>query len=575
MQMKNLKEFKTVLKLAKKYKLKILIATIAIFLSSISYILVGYLNGYAIEEVTKMHLNIALCILFIYLFTQILFSLIERIALASLSKVEVKISREISNIAYRKTLNLPAYAFEEITSGELINRITNDTSVIRNSFEQLIQIAANITSAIVIFFYIIYNSWIIGLEIIIFIVIYALFVVNFNPKLKKIHKERKVINDEATSITTESIRGIREIKTLGIKNSLFKNIEDIIKRMLNKSYEEIYLYEVYDIIASILKILLEVATFITCAILLYYEKTTLTFFIAITYYIYRYTWMIENITSFTKIYNEVTTSLTRINEIIENKLYHDVTFGNVNLKECQGIIKFNNVTFNYPNEGVVLNNFNVTFEPHKKIGIVGKSGQGKSTIFNLLTRVFDTNIGNITIDGVDIKDLDEVSLRKYIAIIRQEPFLFNNTIKNNFLLLNNKLTLNDIRKYCKMAYIDDYIMSLPKGYNTILGEGGVNLSGGQKQRLAIARALAKESKIILFDEATSALDNESQTYIKKVIDNLVKDHTIIIIAHRLSTIKDADIIYVILDGKIKDKGTHQELMNKSKIYQKLYNNEIS
>ena len=135
------------------------------------------------------------------------------------------------------------------------------------------------------------------------------------------------------------------------------------------------------------------------------------------------------------------------------------------------------------------------------------------------------------------------------------------------------VSLNEVKKYCKMAYLDKYIESLPKKYNTLLGEGGVNLSGGQKQRLAIARSLAKESKIILFDEATSALDNESQVYIKKVIDDLAKDHTVIIIAHRLSTIVDSDIIYIIDKGKLQATGTHKELLETSKIYNRLYKKE--
>ena len=139
--------------------------------------------------------------------------------------------------------------------------------------------------------------------------------------------------------------------------------------------------------------------------------------------------------------------------------------------------------------------------------------------------------------------------------------------------MNKDLTLDQIRKYTKLAYLDDYIMSLPDQYDTLLGESGVNLSGGQKQRLSIARTLAKESKVILFDEATSALDNESQAYIKQAIDNLVKDHTVVIVAHRLSTIIDADIIYVIDKGKIADKGTHEELLKTSKIYKKLYTTE--
>ena len=157
-----------------------------------------------------------------------------------------------------------------------------------------------------------------------------------------------------------------------------------------------------------------------------------------------------------------------------------------------------------------------------------------------------------------------------ISIIRQTPFLFNISILENFRLVKEDVTLEEVREVCKKAYIDDYIMSLKDQYETIIGEGGVNLSGGQKQRIAIARTLLLNTKIILFDEATSALDNESQEYIKMTIDNLIKDHTIIIVAHRLSTIIDADIIHVIDKGKLESSGTHKELLEKSKIYRSLY-----
>ena len=215
----------------------------------------------------------------------------------------------------------------------------------------------------------------------------------------------------------------------------------------------------------------------------------------------------------------------------------------------------------------------MTIPTGKKVAIVGKSGQGKTSIFNLLLRYFDPDAGVILVDDTPIEDFTEDSLRENIAIIRQEPFIFNKTILENLKIIDPYMSLKKIRNACKLAEIDDYIMTLPNKYDTIIGEGGINLSGGQKQRLAIARALLKQSKIILFDEATSALDNENQSKIKQAIDNLVKDHTIIIVAHRLSTIIDADIIYLIEDGKLIDEGTHNELIKKNKTYKKLYANE--
>ena len=571
--MKTLKEFKTILSLAKNYKFRIIISSILIFLGSISYILVGYLNGKAIEEVTKSNLKGALIALLLYLVIEVLFNIIDRLAMTSLIKVELKISREVAFLTFKKAMFLPAYAFEEKSSGEFINRITSDTGTIINSFDHLLRIGANLISTTIILVFIFFNSYIVGIEIVVFLLVYGLIVRHFNPLMKQIHKERKEEGDKLTGIVNESIRGVREIQTLGIKSNLFSIVKERVKILTNKSDTEINIHTKYDIVSGLLKAILEVGTFITCAFLIYKGEITLTFVVAMTYYVYRFTWLIENVTSFSKIYNQVVVSLQRVNEILENKLYKDVKYGDKEIKDCEGIIKFYNVEFAYPNEPNTLKGLSLEFMPNKKIAIVGKSGQGKSTIFNLLTRVFDTEKGMITIDGINIKDLTEESLRKNISIIRQEPFLFNRTIKENFELLKENITLEEIKKYCKLAYIDEYIESLPKKYDTILGEGGVNLSGGQKQRLSIARSLAKESKIILFDEATSSLDNESQNYIKRVIDNLVKEHTIIVVAHRLSTIIDSDEIYIIDKGKLAECGTHKELLKNSNIYKKLYESE--
>ena len=252
-------------------------------------------------------------------------------------------------------------------------------------------------------------------------------------------------------------------------------------------------------------------------------------------------------------------------------MYADEKFGNKELHNIKGKIEFQNVKFHYrENEEDTLKGLSLTFLPHKKLAVVGRSGNGKSTIFNLLLRYFDVSEGKILIDGIPIEELSEQSLRESISIIRQSPFLFNLSILDNFRLVKEDVTLDSVRQVCKDAYIDDYIMSLPDGYDTIIGEGGINLSGGQKQRIAIARTLLLETKIILFDEATSALDNESQEYIKKTIDELVKTHTVIIVAHRLSTIVDADIIHVIDKGRLAGKGTHEELLNNNQVYRSLY-----
>lgn len=569
--MKNIKEFKTLFNFVKEYKTKLIIASIMIFISGICDIFTGYLNGGAVTEITKLNIKGSLIYLGIYFAIEIIVGgILIHVSNSILYKIESAITRKLGYYTYVKALNLPAVAYEELSSGEVINRINNDADSLSFTFGRLLGMISSLVASLITIVYVFANSWIVGIEILIFLLLLLLILKKYNPLLKNIHKERKNEQDKFTSLTTESIRGIREIKTLGIKNNLISDMADIIKIIYKKSETEIDIQKRFNILTRLLKTCLEVGTFVTCVILVYYNKVSLTFFIAMTYYIYRYMWLIENINDLTQNYQKFSVSISRVNDILENKLYDDVKYGNVNLDKVKGIIEFKNVSFSYPKEDTTLKNFNLVIEPHKKIAIVGSSGQGKSTLFNLITRIFDVNEGSIFIDNTNILDLTEESLRKHISIIRQEPFIFNRTIKENFEIIDNNITLDKIRKYTKMAYLDDYIMSLPKQYDTLLGEGGVNLSGGQKQRLSIARTLSKKSEIILFDEATSALDNKSQEYIKKSIDNLVKDHTIVIVAHRLSTIIDADIIHVVDDGKIIASGTHEQLLKKCKKYKELY-----
>ena len=571
---KSIKEFKNIYKLIKEDKGKLIFAFICVFLSSMLSITNGWLQGKVTEEIVAKNLKASLIFLLIYFIIDILFNnFLSNIGVMISSRIEAKLSKKLSIMVYKKTLNLPAYAFEEKTSGELINRITSDTETLSNTFNSIIQTLINAFGCLLILIYIFFNSIVVGMEIVIFLIVIFAITKIFNPKIKKINQELKAKKDDYTALSAESIRGIREVKTLGIKKNLIGEISSLRELIYKKDTEDINLHRTYSIIMWVIKIFLESLVFATCVIGIYLGKTSLGFFMAMTWYVYKFTWLIDNLTSMNRMYQRLFVSIRRINEIIDNTLYEDDKFGTLSLKNIKGEIRFDNVSFGYPNEEATLKDFSVSFAPNKKIAVVGKSGQGKSTLFNLITRIFDATSGNIYLDDVNLKDLSEESLRRNISIIRQEPFLFNRTIKENFTIVKPDITLSEIKKYCKMAYLDDYIESLPDKYDTKLGEGGVNLSGGQKQRLSIARALAKESKVILFDEATSALDNESQGYIKKVIDSLVKDHTIIIIAHRLSTIIDSDIIYVVDDGRVSCFGTHESLLKTSKIYKSLYESE--
>ena len=206
---------------------------------------------------------------------------------------------------------------------------------------------------------------------------------------------------------------------------------------------------------------------------------------------------------------------------------------------------------------------------------MGKSGSGKSSFINLIPRFYNIISGEIKIDEQNINQVNLKSLRKEIALVSQETILFDDTVEANIKYGRFDATKEEILEASKNAAADEFIKDLPQGYETIVGENGVKLSGGQKQRISIARAMLKNSSIILLDEATSALDNESEAKIKYAVDNLIKNRTTIIIAHRLSTIKSANKIIVLSDGEIIDEGTHEELIQKSELYKKLYNQEIN
>ncbi len=491
------------------------------------------------------------------------------------NKLEKKFMEKISKDLYCKLSNLPAIAFEEITTGEFVNRIYHDPERILELLARLIRLICEFIVAIIVIILSFTVSIYVGLEFILLCVIMYAFAGLYYPKIKKSQEEIKKKSDEYVKKATQNIMGIREIKGLGIKDNVNQNVTATITDLFQKEKKISFLEAKYYGWNNFAYFALEFTILLTLGYEHIIGLIPLTSFILMDQYIWRLDGIVEALSDFGVNYNKVIVSLKRIDEILHNKLYPDEHFGNQTLTSQDCTIELKEVAFKYhEEEQLILKDLSLTLEPHKKIAIVGRSGQGKTTIFNLLLRYFDPTSGKILINGIDLTQLSEETLRNTISIIRQNPYIFNTSIFNNFQIVKKEVTLEEVREVCKKAYIDDYIMSLPNQYNTIIGEGGVNLSGGQKQRLAIARTLLKNTPVILFDEATSALDNTSQEYIKKTIDNLVKTHTIIIVAHRLSTIMDADEIYIIEDGKLENMGTHQELLKKSELYKSLYNPEI-
>jgi ABC-type multidrug transport system fused ATPase/permease subunit len=272
-------------------------------------------------------------------------------------------------------------------------------------------------------------------------------------------------------------------------------------------------------------------------------------------------------------------SAERVYALLLSPEFPKEAFGTRHLDHVKGEIRFDNVSFAYKSGNpqalprTVLRKLNFRIPAGSVTALVGKSGSGKSTILNLISMLYKATKGVVFLDGVNIRELDQDTIRSNIAVVSQSPYIFKLSIRDNLRIVKPDLTEEEMREVCRKACIDEDIMNMTDGYDTIVGEGGTNLSGGQRQRLAIARSLLKDFRILLLDEATSALDNVTQAKIKEAIRNITKDHTVIMVAHRLSTIIDADQIIYLENGKVLDEGTHVELMQRCIPYRELYENE--
>jgi len=284
---------------------------------------------------------------------------------------------------------------------------------------------------------------------------------------------------------------------------------------------------------------------------------------------------VRSLSTLNMIINQGLSAASRILPVIDQKNEIKNSEYAKPLKIKNADINFNNINFSYEeNEGPTLQSINLKFEGGKMTSLVGHSGSGKSTILNLIPRIFDAKSGDIFIDNQSIYNSTIESLRSEISMVSQETTLFDDTIKNNIKYGRQEATDNEVFEVAKLSYCDEFINNLPNKFDTLIGENGVRLSGGEKQRLSIARAMMKQSSIILLDEATSSLDSETESKIQEALTVLTKNKTTIVIAHRLSTILNSNNIYVIDSGKIVDNGKHDDLMISSELYKNFYEKQI-
>lgn len=487
----------------------------------------------------------------------------------------VKIQNTVSNSIKKDVIN--AYfmirnkELIKTSSGLFLTRITSDPDMIVSAFSAIRANISTILSNLFVFIYIFYLHPVLGLITVIgTILVYVVekkAMDNWNAHRKEIKKDK----EDNTTVINEGIKGVLDIKLLNITD-YFK---DKINGNFNSMYDKTIRANKKDSNYSFLRdFVVDAFTYIVIVVGILFAKNdviSMSSVIALFMYKDRLFTSVLYLAWSERQLKEFSLSAERIFEVIDK--YPKEKYGNVRINDFKGNIQFKNVKFSYDKDPV-LKGVSFSVDERDTVAIVGKSGSGKTTIINLISKLYTADYGSILIDGVNINQIDKFTLRNNIAVIPQKPYLFNVTIRENLLMVCPDASHKQLENVCKICEIHDYIMSLPKGYNTLVGEGGVNLSGGEAQRIAIARALLMKSKIILFDEATSALDNETQANIQKAINNISNEYTMIIIAHRLSTIKDCNKIIVIDDGKVVGEGNHKELYKNNEIYRTLYENEL-
>jgi len=489
-------------------------------------------------------------------------------------KYMINVTYGIQKELVKETFDLEVSNFDKYGTGVFSDRLRHDCNMIASIFDDLaynliiiienigIFIAIFLVSKIMFFYFIICG-------------IKEYIIAKKRTEIQYVgYSKIRDLEEKNTGLIAELIRGVRDIKVLNSTDTFMKKFDSSVNEVNDKNIELTIKNSKFYLLGDETTEILNFLFYFLGVILIKLNLLTSSNFVVLYMYKSKTRYLFYAITSLQERVKDFNFSANRIFEIIDGKKFKKETFGNIKLKRINGNFEFKNVSFSYNEDKEVLHNINFNVNANTTVAFVGKSGSGKTTIFNLLNKLYNVDNGKIYIDGYDINSLTKDSIRNNISIITQNPYIFNLSIRDNLLLVKEKVTQKEMISACKKACLHDFVMSLPDGYDTIIGEGGITLSGGERQRLAIARALIKKTEIILLDEATSALDNETQGKIQKAINNLKGKYTILIIAHRLSTIVNSDKIILIDKGKIIDSDTHQNLIKRSLKYQKLYHGEL-
>ena len=494
-----------------------------------------------------------------------------------LSHISTKTVQSIQQRVFTHLISLDMSYFNRHSSGQMLSRIINDCNSITNiAINFITNIFKDLITCISMFGLMMFYSWKMCLVIFLFFPVGAFAVGIINRKVKSAMFNSTQKSAEFVSQISESLQNVKIIKSYCMEKFEASRIKNILNNMFKISMSVVRNTAVATpVIEGLSGIILSGIIIFGGYQIAHGGLTTGGFvtFLGAWVSVYK---PLKSLINFRVQLQTAMVSAERVYEIIDTKPSIKDSENVTDLKNVKGNIEFKDVCFEYESGKPILKNINMTIPAGKTVALVGASGGGKTTIVNLIPRFFEPTSGQILIDGEDIRNVSQKSLRQNTSLVSQEVILFDDTIRNNIAYGKGEIeytTVSDaeIVKASKSANAYEFITAMTDGYETRIGEKGVRLSGGQKQRISIARAIIKNAPILLLDEATSALDTESEFEVQTALDNLMKNRTTIVIAHRLSTIKNADMIYVIEKGKIIEQGNHETLLAKNGEYAKLYN----
>ena len=478
------------------------------------------------------------------------------------------ISKSIRDQLFRKMMSLSMDYFNRSKVGDNISFITNSVATMNGAVSPLFLTVFRQPIEIALFLAVLF-SYSPFLTMIAFSTsIGSLLIIKLSTKAIKMYASRMLFSMHAlTSLIQEMISGIRLVKTTASEDKATNQFEQETQRYVKASVKNQKLVDLVPVLNEILAISALCAVLYVGGNQVYDKELKPQELMTFLFALFSIMSPIAQLTNTPAVIQKGIVAAETVFDIIDQQ--PTVKNGNTSIHSFTSSISVDNLHFSYDGNHEVLHDIHLSIDKGKTIALVGQSGSGKSTMSDLIVRLYDPNKGSICIDGINIKEFSIEEYRQLFGIVSQDSFLFNDTIAENICFGKNIISEDEMIYAAKMANAHDFIISLPMGYQTKIGDRGVLLSGGQKQRLAIARALVRKPQILIFDEATSALDAESEHLVQEAIHNLLHGRTALIIAHRLSTIIDADCIYVFDNGSIAESGTHKELLEKGGIYFRL------